>query len=148
MTSRRSYCELMTGGQVLPSLLLQLTADAAAHPLIIAFFQVPQTSSSAHPAIKATQTRAQGKEFVPPRVPHCGGCRGGTVLAQHPRRRARFVPAALQRRGQQDVLHRARGLLPASAAAGFLSCSEQLASDSAKPGAGIEQVFPDLARAR
>lgn len=121
----------MLGGKGPP--LPAPAADAAAHLLIIAFIQVPQTPK---PVMKATETRAQGKDFVPPaRCPRRGGC-------------APFVPAAVQRGGQQDVLHGARGLLPASAAPGSLSCSEQLASDSAKPGAGTEQEFPDLARAR
>lgn len=56
-TSRRSYCELVLGGKGPP-----LPAPAA-HLQIIAFTQVPQTPK---PAMKATQTRAQGEDFVPP----------------------------------------------------------------------------------
>lgn len=69
-------------------------------------------------------------------------------FARRPLRRAVFVPVASHCRGQQDVLQGAHGLLHTSAAVGFLSCSELLASDSAKPGAGMEKVFPDLVRTR
>lgn len=47
------------------------------------------------------------------------------------------VPAPEQCRGQQDVLHRARGILRTSAAP-RLSRPGQLISDSAKPGAGMD----------
>lgn len=58
-----------------------------------------------------------------------------------------FVPIALHSEGQQDVLVWARGLLHEPVAFGFLSCFEQLISDSAKPGAGIGKEFPGLVHA-
>lgn len=59
-------------------------------------------------------------------------------FVQHLLCQAVFVPVALRCGGQQDVLQGAHSLLHTSAAVGFLSCSERLISDSAKPGAGIK----------